>query len=132
MNEQRSQLPPHSPPRRSTGDWADKAVGQHFEGAADPEEAAEEAAEEMAEEAAEEMAEEAAEEASRTEDHRTHQEEYREMHRPYPTPPTNLSAYRRKYSQGIEPKRKTSCYSGARTAAPTETIPRWQYCSRRP
>ena len=79
--------------------------------------------------------EEAAEEVSPTGNRRmirTHQEEYQEAHRPYPTPLINSLAYHRKYSRGTGPRQKTSFYSGARTAGPTETIQRWQYHSQRP
>ena len=79
--------------------------------------------------------EEAAEEDSPMEIRRTirtHQEEYQEAHRPYPTPPINSLAYHRRYSRGTGPRQKTSCYNGARIAGPTETIQRWQYHSQRP
>ena len=91
----RSRLPPRSQRQHSTGDWEDRVADQPFKEAADRPEAAEGTVEEMAEE------------ASLTGDHRRtrmRQEEYREMHRPYPTPPINSSAYHRKCLPGDRTK----------------------------
>src|ERR1700761_787050 len=126
MNPQERRNARHSPrPQRnrlqlSTGAYQAEALDPPFEGVADPREAG---------------AEGTAGEGSLTEDRRkirTHQEEYQEKHRPYPTPPINLLGYHLKCSRAIERRRKTSSYSGARIAELTETTPRSPYPSRKP
>ena len=116
-NAQHSLRPQRNQPQLSTGAYQAEVPDPPFEGVVDPRGAG---------------AEETAGEVFPTEDHRktrTHQEEYQEKHRPYPTPPINLLGYHLKYSRATERRRKTSSYSGARIAELTETTPRSPYHS---
>ena len=113
---QHSPRPQRNRPQPSTGACQAEALDPPFEEAVDPRQEAEETAGEV----------------FPTEDHqkiRTRQEEYQEKHRPYPTPPTNSSEYRLRYSRATKRRRKTSSYNGAHIAERTEITPHSQYPS---